>query len=159
MKENKIFNSSIEEYSKYKNTLNKTLFSISNLISIECETDINELGNEKELFSEFLFFLNFPKLISFDIGGIFQENFNILNLLSKIRINSNNLENNENIYKLLYHFHIFLLYRIENSINLMLQKSEKLNSSILYIKVINQSHQILIQILLQLVIVIVIILI
>ena len=148
MKENEIFISSIEEYSKYKNALNKTLHSISNFISIEYKTDLRKLGNEEELFGEFLFFLNIPKLISFDVGGIFKENFNIFNKLSKIRINSNNLTNNENIYKLLLHFHIFLLYRIEDSINLMIKKSEKLNSSNLYIQVIHQSHQILIQILL-----------
>ena len=148
MKESKFLKFPIEEYSKYKKLIKQTLDSISNLKLIEYETDLIKLGREEESFGEFLFFSNLPKLISFDIGDIFQENNNILNIIKKLRINSINFLNNESIFKILLHLQIFLLSKIEISINLIIQKSEKLDSSIFDIQEINQSHHILIQIIL-----------
>ena len=147
MKENKFFHISIEEYSNFKNVIKQTLDSISNLKLIEYQTDLIKLEKVEKLFSEFLFFSNFPKLISLDLCCISPENDNILNALNKIKINLNNISNNDNIIKLLFHLQIFLLDKIENSINLIFQKSDKLFPNNLLIQEINQSHQIIIQIL------------
>jgi len=148
MNASKFFTTSIDEYSKNKILINQTLDALSNLKFIEYDPDLISLGKEEDLFYELLFFLNIPKFISLDTDIIFLENINISNELEKIRFNLNIITKNKNIYKVLLHLHIFLLYKIENSTNLIIQKSEKLNSSLIYIKEINQSHQILIQILL-----------
>ena len=148
MKKSKYFKASFEEYSKYKNIIKKTLNSISNLNLIDKETDLIKLGKEEELFSEFLLFLNFPESISLDTSVNFQENnnnWNILNELEKVRIYSNDILFNGNIFKIQLHLQIFLLSKLENFFS---QKSEKLDSSILHIKEINHYYQILIQILL-----------
>ena len=145
MKNKKCFD--IEEYYKYKNVIKNTLDSLSNLKSIEKENNLLKLGKEEELFSEFLFFLNFPKIIFFEINNIFNEKINILNELKKIRINLNIISNNEKIFKMLLHFQIFLLSKIDDLINLItIQKTQKLNLAI--IKEINQSLQTLIKIIL-----------
>ena len=148
MKGCKFFNVYIEEYSKFKNIIKQTLVSISNLKLIEYETDLIKLGKEDDLINEFLLFSNFPKLISFEVAKIFHGNNNILKELKKTKIDSNNFSNFDNFFKILLHLQIFLLSKIEISINLITQKAEKLDSNILYLQEINQSHRIIIQILL-----------
>ena len=153
MNENIVFHISHETFTNFKNIINEVINELSNLKIIEYENEILDLfktEKDEELFPEFLFFTNFPKLVTLNMDYIFNENKYILNFTNELNIN--NIENlfNKNIYKILLHMQIFLLSKIEIIISSIKQKYEDSHITRIKLREINQLFQILIQMMLLL---------
>ena len=141
-----------DNYSNYINTVKETFNLLSNFKLIEYQNEIKDLihlENEKILFPEFLFFLNFPKVIKLNFDYIFKNNKYLLKDLniSKKRQLKNKILFNNNIFKTVIHLQIFLLSKIENIISSYFEKNKERNLLIPKIEEINQTYQILIQLL------------
>ena len=153
MNENIVFHISHETFTNFKNIINEVINELSNLKIIEYENEILDLfktEKDEELFPEFLFFMNFPKLVTLNMDYIFNENKYILNFTNELNIN--NIKNlfNKNIYKILLHMQIFLLSKIEIIISSIKQKYEDSHITRIKLREINQLFQILIQMMLLL---------
>ena len=143
-----IFNLSDEKYSDFKTIIRETYDELSNLKIIDHQIkDLMELKNEKDLFYEFIFFANFPKLITLNLDHSFQDNKYILNGFNRKKTIFDKIQFNKRIYRIIIHKEIFLLSKIENVIDSLIRKLEDVQLIKLKIKEINQSYQILIQIL------------
>ena len=90
MNENIVFHISHETFTNFKNIINEVINELSNLKIIEYENEILDLfktEKDEELFPEFLFFMNFPKLVTLNMDYIFNENKYILNFTNELNIN------------------------------------------------------------------------
>ena len=118
MKENKKSNNSNFKYENYKKQFNDTLTAISNWKYIGLKEELEDIFNFEN--NEFLLFMNFSKLITLNIDLNYNDNKKIINNINKTRINIKNDNNNfyNHLFKIILHFHIFLLEKIaKNELN------------------------------------------
>ena len=149
MAEQIIFNFTNEKYSNFKTIIKEIQNELSNLKIIDNQIkSLLEFGNENDLFYEFIFFTNFPRWITLDLEHIFKANKYIINEFNRKKIIFDKNHFNKRIYNIIVHMEIFLLSNIENIIGSLIKKSDDIKLIQLKIKEINQSYQILIQILL-----------
>ena len=106
-----------DEYKEYKNKINQTMQEIINMNNIEEETEINDfilLPKESDLFSNFLLFTNYQKLLFLNFDLDFDNHNLLFKEFSKMKIYKNNLYND--LFKTIFYMQLFCLIKIEKTI-------------------------------------------
>ena len=106
-----------DEYKEYKNKINQTMQEIINMNNIEEETEINDfilLPKESDLFSNFLLFTNYQKLLFLNFDLDFDNHNLLFKGFSKMKIYKNSLYND--LFKTIFYMQLFCLIKIEKTI-------------------------------------------
>ena len=149
MNDNRILNISRKMFSDFKNKIKDVvdeLICIRNTEKEKTKKNFLDLGNEVDLYYEFIFFMNYKRFIVLNIDFNYHLNENIIIEFNKIKVKDNKAQINQELYKILLHMHIFFLAIIENNIEKITINLEDINIKNFGIKEINISYQILIQI-------------
>ena len=137
-----ISNDAIENFNAFKNIIKEVIHDISNLTNIEYINENKyfiESVNDINLFYEYILFKNYAKLISFNFDSNINENTEnnfYFNGFNGVKIFNDKSSQNKDIYRIIFHFHIYLLYNIENAIN-SVEKESYLESEKIDINIYN----------------------
>ena len=111
-----ILKDTTENYNDFKNIITEILKDISNSYNNEYINEIKDfitLENETNLYYEYIFFMNYTKFISLNIENNLIEQINYLN---RIKLFNNENTFNKELFRIIFHFHIYLLNKIDYSI-------------------------------------------
>ena len=142
--ENNKITFSQDTYTKFKNNIDEIFKDLSKFDNIEEFKFLINLEKEDELLCEYLFFLNYSKWIILNVSN-FLDNKIIFDELIKIKIYRDK-NNYKNILRIIFHFHLYLLLKIEENIDFITNSTNGKNFET-KIKEINESYHLLIQIL------------
>ena len=143
LNENKMFVFDKEKYSDFKTNLKEVLNEFSNFKNIDYRDNFKDLFNmekekENELLYEYLFYINYSKMIILNIDLNFCKNEMILNELNKFAMYADKNYYYKDKFKFFFHVHLFLLVKLEKIIFNVIHNSN--------MKEINQLYHILMQI-------------
>ena len=108
-----------EKLTELKDIINRTILEIISLQNIEEEIEIYNIiliQKDSDFFYEFLFFINYQKLLVLKSDFDCDNNNILFKQFSKMKLynNKNNLYNN--LFQTIFHMHLFFLIKIENII-------------------------------------------
>ena len=144
-----ISNDTNQNFNDFKNIIKEVVQDISNLKIIEYineNKDFIESVNDTNLYYECILFHNYSKFISLNFDSNINQNIDnnfYFGDFNKIKIFNDKIHHNIDLLRIIFHFHIYLLYKVENTIN-SVDENSNLESEIAYI---NQYNHILIQVL------------
>ena len=144
-------NFSQEKYSDFKSNINEIINLVSNVKFIEYGNEIKDLlvinkDKEKEFICEYLFCVNYSKLLILNIEFNFFDDNNIFNELNKIKLFSDKNNYSNDMFKLMFYLDLYILIDIEKKILYLSNNSINEIKNNNNIKEINRLYHILRQI-------------
>ena len=138
---------SFETYSNFKKILAEKINQINQEKEIELKGMI-KLGEDKDIFLEYLLFINYKKLIYINTdSNIFNNNSIFLEELKKYKIYEDKSFFNDKLLKMIVHLYLYLIINLEKEINNITQNNkddEIINNEI---KLINEYYYLVYRIL------------
>ena len=142
---------SFENYLNFKDIINEKIREISNFTKTEYEKELSEIlksENKNDLLIEYYFFINYKTFLNSNFSDIINKIHNNHELffeeLKNYKIYDKNqiCNYNYNIYKIIFHMFLYFIIKQEKNIHLIIN-----NSDDKYIKEINESYNIIFQLL------------
>ena len=129
IQKNKNLDFSFEQYKKFKNIINKTIKEISNVKNQKYENgieDIFKIEEKKELLLEYLFFVNYKKLLNINFDyNIHNNNKTFIEQLKKFKLYTNISFFNRKLFKSIFNIFLYLIINIEKEIKIISTNDDK----------------------------------